>query len=273
MTSNQFTLAKHDTPEGPVRFVRFDHIHREGLWAHGISTRVGGVSPPPYNTLNLGFTTEDQENNLEQNRRRMTEAIGLSGIQIRQTIDLVHGNLVVALEELDKAAMPLEADGIVTRMRSEALTTTFADCVPIILADPVTGAFGVIHGGWRGTFASIAAKAVKKMEKTFGCLPGNLLAGIGPGINRCCFEVGEEVADAFFYKFDHMQDLITESSNKNKWHVDILGLNRLILIKSGLCPERIVTCNLCTRCRNDLFFSYRRDGQRSGRMAAVMARL
>ncbi len=265
-------LIKSDALPEPVMFVQFEHIHKAGRWTHGISTRRGGISPYPFNTMNLGFTTDDFDGNLQENRRRFLQALNLDGLEIRQWIDLVHGNHIVVAEEIDPGELPVTADGIITAQKNKVLSTTFADCIPIILADPETGAFGVIHGGWRGTFSSIAGEGVAKMSQLLSVNPENLLAGIGPGINRCCFETGQEVADAFFYKFYRMQDLITESSNKGKWNIDLLGLNRQILIESGLKPERITVCNLCTRCREDLFFSYRRDGNPSGRMAAVMAR-
>lgn len=258
---------------GGVIFVRFAHIHRTGIWAHGISTRIGGVSRGPYDSMNLGFTTMDVEPALAENRRRFSTALGIGKLPLVQRLDLVHGNRVIELKESDTGELLAQADGIVTDMVDRALITTFADCIPLILADPATGAIGVIHSGWRGTFAGIAGEAVKKMTESYGSKPENILAGIGPGIGRCCFETGKDVADAFFDKFGRWKDLTVKTSNKDKWFIDLKGLSERILTDSGLIPENIATANLCTCCRRDLFFSYRRDGGISGRMAAAAARL
>jgi len=258
---------------GGVRVLRFTNFHNTGFLSHGFSTRIGGVSPPPYNTMNLGFTTDDDENNLTENRRRFMTSLNLDGIPLQQQIDLVHGVNVITDEELRDDDFPVIADGILTDKIGFPLVTTFADCIPLFFTDTLKKVVGVVHAGWRGTFAGIAVKVVEKMVDACNSSPEYILAGIGPGIGPCCFEVGEEVAALFFEKYDRWKDLAVNVSNTHKWKIDLFRLNKRLLMKCGLPENNISIADLCTACRKDLFFSYRRDGKKSGRMAAVIARV
>lgn len=254
-----------------VRFLQFDHIKQAGFPAHGFSTRIGGVSPPPFDTMNLEFTQRDNEENIRENRRRFLDALELESLELRHVIRLVHGNKVITENEVSEDGNVVEADGIVIQKPLFPIATTFADCVPIILADPVTKTVGVIHAGWRGTLASIASMAVDRMKEAFGADPKNILAGIGPGISKQNFEVGNEVILQFLQKYNNWKDLTVRLSNYDKWKLDILELNRRILVSRGVPGENIIIVDLCTYERDDLFFSYRRDGLKTGRMAAVIA--
>jgi polyphenol oxidase len=269
ITADGYTI----TESSGVKLLQFNHIAQSGIFAHGFSTRIGGVSPAPYDSLNLGFTTADREENLRVNRKRFFEAVGIGEIPYRQLIHLVHGNLVVNADEIPDGTEPVKADGVVSDRLNVALVTTFADCIPVLLADPVKRAAAVIHAGWRGTFERIAACGVQKMCKDFNSNPCDILAGIGPGIGRCCFEVGPDVTNLFFSEFHNLKDLITDVSNTNRRKIDLQELNREILFQARLRKENIVVADLCTFCHEDLFFSYRRDGKVSGRMAAVIARV
>lgn len=254
-----------------VRFLQFDHIKKAGFPAHGFSTRIGGVSSPPFDTMNLEFTNRDNAGNIEENRRRFLDALGLKGLQLHHLIKLVHGNKVITEKEVLTDGNTIEADGIITQKKHFPIATTFADCVPIILADPVTGTVGVVHAGWRGTLASIASAAVKRMKETFSSNPADILAGIGPGISWNNFEVGNEVISLFLQKYNFWKDLAVRLSNHDKWKLDILELNCRILVDMGILRHNIVLADLCTYERKDLFFSYRWDGIKTGRMAAVIA--
>jgi hypothetical protein len=269
MENNGISIVERDG----VKLLQFNHIAGTGIFAHGVSTRVGGVSLPPYDTLNMGFTTLDNPGHLAENRLRFMKALGLEGQPMTWQMDLVHGNDVLNYHLLNPAAMPIACDGLACGGKDIPISATFADCVPILLADPVKRAFAVIHAGWRGTFALIALMGVESLEEAFGSRRGDILAGIGPCIGRCCFMVGREVADAFCEKFPDLKDLIAASSNYEKWSVDLSGLNEVILQRAGVKAKNVVKAGLCTRCADDLFFSYRRDGAVSGRMAAVMARI
>lgn len=254
-----------------LKFVRFTHIHNTGRFMHGVSTRIGGVSPAPFASLNLAFTSEDDEENMEENRRRMMAVLGMESAVVRHYIRLVHGVVVIEVPEDEPIDYPVAADGVVTALRGVPVSATYADCVPIILADPVKRACGVLHAGWRSAFGRIARHGVEMMKSCFGSNPSDMLAGVGPGIGRCCFEVGGEVSDAFFDKFSLWKDLMEASSNNGKYRIDLTGLNRRILMDSGIAVKNVVSVDMCTKCRGDLFFSYRREGALSGRMLAVIA--
>ena len=268
MSSNKgYTICENKG----VRFLQFNHINQAGFPAHGFSTRIGGVSSPPFDTMNLEFTNRDNVKSIQENRKRFTNALGLDGLELRHLIRLVHGNKVITDSELPDDGNAVEADGIITQRKNFPLSTTFADCIPIILADPVTGTAGVIHAGWRGTLAAIASKAVDQMVEAFGVNPADILAGIGPGISRDNFEVGNDVISLFLQKYNNWKDLTVRLSNHDKWKLDIPELNRRILSNRGVPLQNIVLADLCTYEREDLFFSYRRDGLKTGRMAAVIA--
>lgn len=256
-----------------VKLIQFSHLNSLDFLTHGFSSRVGGVSPPPYDTMNLGYATEDEVINLMENRARFMSALGKENLLMAQTINLVHGDRVVGDHELPDNGEIVDADGIITQRADLPLVSTFADCIPIFLADPVKKAIGVVHAGWRGTLAGIAARAVKRMQELFKSKPEDILAGIGPGIGPCCFETGEEPARCFMDKYPGWKDLVVRVSNYDKWKIDLFSFNRRILQETGVPGRSITIASLCTLCREDLFFSYRRDGRRSGRMAAVMIKI
>jgi YfiH family protein len=255
-----------------VRFIRFKRLIEAGFPHHAFSTRIGGISPEPYNSMNLGFTVRDEESNLIQNRQIFMKAIGQGDLEIRQLIQLVHGNEVITTGELNGSGVPPEADGIITDEFNIPLVSTYADCIPIIMADPVTGACGVVHAGWRGTFAGIAQRAAEKFKNAFNSNPSDIIACICPGIGACCFETGEDVAGVFLDKYYIWKDLASKVSNREGWKIDLSELNKRLLIQGGLHKDNIIQADTCTKCRDDLFFSYRRDGQASGRMAAIITR-
>ncbi|MCD4786450.1 MAG: peptidoglycan editing factor PgeF [Candidatus Eremiobacteraeota bacterium] len=256
-----------------VKVLQFINLRNTGFLSHGFSTRIGGVSPSPYNTLNLGFTTSDDESNLTENRRRLMSSLGLNGTLLHQQIDLVHGVRVITNRELRGDGVPVIADGILTDKIGLPLVTTFADCVPLFFVDRIKKVAGVAHAGWRGTFAGIAVKVIEKMAEVYNSNPPDILAGIGPGIGSCCFEVGDGVASLFFKKYNRWKDLAVNISNTGKWKINLFRLNKRLLMDCGLEENNISVANLCTACREDLFFSYRRDGKLSGRMTAVIAKI
>ena len=146
----------------------------------------------------------------------------------------------------------------------------FADCVPVLLYDPVHHAAGVVHAGWKGTVAEIGRKTVQRMGETFGSRPQDILAGIGPSIGACCFEVGEEVAAAFRAAFPEAPGLLSHSP-EGKRTIDLWAANRLQLEAAGLLPAHIDSADVCTKCNAGLFFSYREEHGTTGRFAAWIA--
>ncbi len=237
---------------------------------HGFTTRCGGVSPAPYDSLNLGLHRGDDPENVAQNHARLAQALGYRTQELvmsHQThTDCVRLVTRADARGIDHYDQP-ECDGLITCDPGTALFIFTADCTPILLCDPVTGAVGAVHAGWRGTAAQIAAKAVAKMTACFGCDPKNIRAAIGPNIGFCCFETDRDVPDAMRAAFGEEADGYI-LAKKDKFHVDLKGLNALSLKRAGV--ENIHLSDLCTVCRCDRFFSHRVTKGIRGSQGAVI---
>ena len=248
------------------------------------STRLGGVSRPPYATLNLGFHVGDDPAAVAENRARLCLALGVDQrtlVAARQ----VHGDRVqvVGAEDAGRGAVDgglalPDADALVTRDSGVVLTAYYADCVPVCLYDPRAGAVGLAHAGWKGTVGETAAKAVRKMVEAFGSDPGDCLAAIGPSIGPCCYEVDEKVVGPLAQAFEDWPDLVRPSGRQaadrpGKWKLDLWEANRRSLLRAGLRSENILVGGLCTACRRDIFFSHRAEGGRTGRLMALVSKI
>lgn len=186
----------------------------------------------------------------------------LPGLQVGRQ---VHGTAIWVPE--DDAAPAEGSDGLATGTPGQTLAVQTADCVPILIAHRAGRAIAALHAGWRGTVAGIAALGVARLEERFGVAAGDLMAAIGPAIGSCCFEVGPEVAGPFRARFGPR---IVRRDRGPKPHVELALANRLVLIEAGLQPEAIEVLDLCTRCREELFHSYRRQGEAAGRQWALV---
>jgi YfiH family protein len=255
---------------------------------HGFSTRPGGVSElHGEQVLNLGFAEWDTRENVLENRRRFQSALGADAMTLA-TLSQIHSDIVHLFES--QPAKPCRGDASVTNHPGLLLAVQTADCVPILLVDPKNRAIAAVHAGWRGTLQRVITKAVGKMHMQFGTNPANLLAAIGPSIGGCCYEVGTEVAVEFKSQFPNASDWFDElrtgdEPNPLQWlnmappgHqpptknvlLDLRKANRAQLLDVGLSPRNIFISNLCTACRRDLFFSYRKEGVQAGRLMAVI---
>lgn len=247
-------------------------------WAgvrHGFSTRQGGVSPAPWDTLNLGANLGDDPENVRWNFNWFCSVIGTDEealVKNRQ----VHGDVIrpVTREDiLPDPAQPgaVEADGLITDVPGVCLTIFSGDCIPILLCDPVRRCIAAAHAGWRGTALGIAARAVEAMVRDYGCDPKNILAAIGPGIGPCCFETHADVPDGLRAGLGpDAGPFIRPLSEAGKFSVDLKGANARFLQKAGVLPERIAVCSACTACSLDTFWSHRVQGTRRGSMAAMI---
>ena len=222
-----------------------------------LSTRNGGVSPDPLG-MNLSFSVGDEEANVLRNRELFFGGLGISLGELA-TPRQVHGS---ALLRVQTPGMFAGTDGLVTNAPRIFLCVTVADCVPILLCDPRAPAVGAVHAGWRGTASGILAAAVERMREEFGTDPTALLAFIGPAAGACCYEVGEDVAARFDAQF----------LQRRGEHalVDLKSANRSQLLDAGLQPGHIEVDPSCTIEESARFHSYRRDGDRSGRMMGVI---
>ena len=273
---------------------------------HGFSTRCGGVSKcygPK--TLNLGITEDDTREAVQRNRELFFKAIGAcdsnprtSGLVPRASawpsvaMKQVHSSIVHHISKLPET--PLAGDGLITREPQIVLTVRTADCIPVLIADPVERAVGAFHAGWRGTLARIVEKGVGEMRRWFHSEPENLRAAIGPGIHRCCYEVAEEFKEKFASQFSYADELFENvfSSDpvREKYpllfmnmrppghgappctlHLDLVEANQRQLLDAGVPEENIWISDLCTSCRTDLLFSHRKEHGKTGRLVAAIA--
>lgn len=232
---------------------------------HGFTTRDGGVSDPPYDRLNLGGAVGDDPARVAENWRLLEAATGLRFARVRQ----VHGARVLAVSAPCEPAD--EADAVLSTAEGVAACVSVADCVPILLADPGTGAVAAVHAGWRGTLAGIAAEGVRALERQAGAPPSRLLAAIGPSIGPCCYEVSEDVAARFRDELSGDVVRTPSAGGAARPHVDLWAANRWVLARAGVPADRVQVLGCCTSCERDRFFSHRRDAGRTGRQMAFIA--
>jgi YfiH family protein len=236
-------------------------------FAHAFSTRAGGVSEGVYGSLNLGAKWGDDPARVRENRRRYLRAAQVERVY---SVVQVHGADVVhvpAGADAETVARS-HADALCANEAGCALGIYTADCVPILLCDPRTGAVAAAHAGWRGTVAGVAAATVRALGDHFGAAPADLRVAMGPSIGPCCFEVGDEVAAQFDGAF-----VRAGASKRGRPTVDLRAANRAALIASGVHADHIDAAPACTACDRERFFSFRRDGRETGQHLAVIARV
>ena len=252
---------------------------------HGFSTRAAGASTVyGAKSLNLGWTKEDHPAHVRQNRQAFVQAVSQPGEPMRLvTIRQVHSGVVrVVGEEALQGVLEtaegkavLEGDGLVTDMPGVLIAVGTADCVPVLVVDPVHRAVGSFHAGWRGTVAGIVEQGISLMQQQYGSQPGEMLAAVGPSIGACCYAVGEEVREQFAARFHYAQALFASRPGRDgaapQLYVDLWQANRRQLIDAGLAPERISVIGECTACSRTAdgeqkYFSHRAECGVAGRM-------
>jgi len=248
-------------------------------FVNGFSTRLGGVSDMPANALNLAGFNEDAAENILENRRRFLKLF--PGEWTLAGCWQVHGADVRVVHTVEEAR-PAEnqrgetvyCDVIVSDAKGVLAGVKTADCVPILIGDPVTGAFAAVHAGWRGTLATAVIAGVERLAREYDASPVDLRVAIGASAGPCCYEVGSEVIGAFSSKFVDGEKLFTPTRAGHAM-VDLLKANREQLISTGVKAERVHIAPICTMCRTDLFFSYRKEKRvygKTGRLMAVVGR-
>ena len=271
--------------------MRSEKLGRLAWLVHAFSTRLGGVSRGyGGNALNLGFTKQDSRATVERNRELFLKELGAANgrrswtlVSLRQ----IHSDLIHRVDR--KPEQPLAGDGMVTDTPGLLLAVQTADCLPIILVDRKRRAVGVFHAGWRGTVKRIVEKGVGEMRKHFGSDPRNLVAAIGPGVQGCCYEVGEEVRTKFEAQFAYASSLFREVKESDpvrekypmlfltarapghselpvKLFLDLVEANRRQLLDAGLLAKNIDTAAPCTACHTELLFSFRAEKGVTGRL-------
>jgi hypothetical protein len=225
---------------------------------HGIFTRIGGVSKPPYDTLNSSYNVGDRSERVKENLQTIKDAIGAKYLI---SMNQVHGGGIVILRNDDHTRIESTAntDALITDIPSVALMVRQADCQGVILYDPVKAVLAVVHCGWRGNVRNFLGAVVNRMKSDFGCAGSDILAAVGPSLGPCCAEFTsyEEIFPEEFGEF------IVRDNHFNLWEI-----SRRQLLDAGLAENRIEIAEICTRCNTDLFYSYRGEGT-TGRFATV----
>jgi YfiH family protein len=264
-------LRSAATSDG-LRFYASPLLERLGV-PHAFSTRAGGVSPAPFDTLNLGIAGDaairDSSDNLEENYRRLRAAVGCAG-HGRCWVTQVHGADVCAIHPGAAFENGARADALVSDDPTRVLSVKYADCVPLLLASADGRAVAAIHAGWRGLIAGVLRAAVQQLEKTAAAPASAFVAAIGPCIGFDAFEVGPEVLAAFKNRMGAAAAPI-RAGRAGKGHVDLRQAALTELQSAGLSLDRIDTTDRCTFAHPEEFFSHRRDGNATGRMAAIIS--
>jgi polyphenol oxidase len=278
-----------------VRLLQSADLKRVPWLAHGFTTRPGGFTTSyGGRTLNVGFTKDDLRASVERNRKEVLLAAGATTkgepwplITLRQ----IHSDLIHVVRS--RKPGPMVGDGLVTDLPRLALGILTADCFPVLLVDTKTKAVGAFHAGWRGTVKRIVEKGVGIMRLEFGSRPEDIYAAIGPGIQKCSFEVGEEVEDAFHTQFDYAAELFHHVQESDavrerypmlfmnqrapghgdpciKVHLDLREANRRQLLAAGVPEANITALEGCTVCQPRKFFSHRAERGKTGRQMALV---
>ena len=284
-----------------LTILRARHLSQHSWLLHGFSTRVGGYSRAyRKGDLNLGFTKEDARAAVERNRAAFLAALGATSPRASRarkqpfwpvvTLRQIHSDLIHCIHELPQ--LSLIGDGLITRTPGLLIAIQTADCLPVILVDVKTHAVGVFHAGWRGTLKRIVEKGVGQMFRCFGTRPRDISAAIGPGVQGCCYQVGEVVRTKFRSQFAYADKLFREVKESDpvrekypllflsarapghgelppQIFLDLVEANRQQLLAAGVPKKNIESSPLCTSCHPELLFSYRAERGKTGRLMGV----
>ncbi len=285
-----------------LTILRARHLVQYPWLAHGFSTRTGGFSRAyGKGDLNLGFTKDDSRAAVERNRAAFLKELGAISVRTRRatarsfwslvTLRQIHSDMIGRVDSVPDE--PLPGDGMITATPGLLLAIQTADCLPVILVDPAHHAVGVFHAGWRGTVKRIVEKGIGEMHRCFGTRARDLKAAIGPGVQGCCYQVGEEVRIKFESQFAYAAKLFREIKESDpvrekypllfltarapghgelppQIFLDLVEANRQQLLAAGVPKKNIETSPLCTNCDPELLFSYRAEKGKTGRMMGVV---
>jgi YfiH family protein len=270
-TNNPRHLIRHQY-DGLV-YYQFEDLLEFPEVVHGVFTRIGGVSPAPFATLNASLSVGDERSHVVTNRARISHVLGLDPHAAVMS-QLVHGTRVTVVVEQHRGRGAVDLDGLphtdalITDRPGIPLLMTFADCVPIVLYDPARRAVGLAHGGWKGTLQGVAQSVVRAMQEAYGCRPADVIAAIGPAVGPCCYQVGDDVLLLARDVFPDGHDVFMPQAD-GTWHLDLWETTRRWLAMAGV--GRIVAADWCTACHTDEFFSHRGEHGKTGRFGVMAA--
>ncbi len=263
-----------ETKNPAITVYQFSNLLKFDKINHFISNRKGGFSKPPYESLNIGFNTADDDEVILQNRRILGESIGIPLFRFTVADQTHSGNVTLITADMkgrgaqERADSIPDSDGMVTNVAGVCLLAMMADCVPVLLYSPKKNVIGVSHAGWRGIIRKVTKNTVARMVKEFGCKPADIFVGIGPSIGPCCYEIGEDVEKAVKEAFDNTNKLLLKKPKKDKKHLDLWKANIDQLTCAGIPEGNIETSGICTSCESDVYYSSRMGIGITGRFAA-----
>ena len=229
---------------------------------HAFLTRQGGMSLPPYDSLNLTDKNGDRKESVAQNEKLVANAFGFDSSRLVR-LDQMHRDQILLLEKpVSPLSSPLEYDGLITNCPDIFLAILTADCLPILVVDRKKRVIAAIHAGRQGTALRITAKALRRLKEEFGCLSNDLLVAVGPSIGPFCYEIDEKV-------FQQEWEPYSVSKGAGRWVVDLARINVAQMKEEGVQESQIFRVDLCTHCQSDLYFSYRKEG-RTGRQLSFI---
>lgn len=255
-----------------IKIVCSDKLSSEKGIVHGFTTRIGGVSPEPFDTLNFSFSRADSTENILKNFERLANAYSLDKDSFL-IVNYEHGSNIIRVDRSDcgrgitREPLPF-GDGIITNDSNVTLLTCHADCGAIFLYDRENRAIGLAHSGWKGTYKRIGQRLVESMNKEFGSEPEALVAALGPSICFDCFEVDKSLGEDFEQEFSYKG--LVKSGREGKAFIDLEAALVIQLLEAGIEKRNISIMHRCTFENRELFFSYRRDGLETGGMVSFL---
>lgn len=274
------TLQVKRNRTGELEYLTFPLLEQTGMVRHLFSTRLGGVSQGIYSTMNLSYTRGDEKEAVDENFRRIAEVLGCSVGDIVCSDQTHTVNLrVVGRQDGGKGILEsrdyTDIDGLLTDEPGVVLATFYADCVPLYFVDTKKKAVALAHSGWRGTVARMGNCVVDKLRETYGSDPADIVAAIGPSICQACYEVSEDVADAFAAEFckSGQKDEILESKGGGKYQLDLWRANEIVLQEAGIPARQIQVTDLCTCHNSEYLFSHRASQGKRGNLGAFLGLL
>lgn len=259
-----------------VLLLKYPLLEETGIVKHCFTTRAGGVSKGIFSSMNLSFTRGDEKAAVETNFKRLSEVLEADYEKFVFT-DQTHTTNVrkVTAEDAGKGLTRerdyQDIDGLITNEPGLVLSTFYADCVPLYFVDPVQHAIGMSHSGWRGTVGRMGAVTIAAMQREYGSRPENILCAIGPSICQDCYEVSEDVAEAFRKEFPGQADAILKAGKAaGKYQLDLWKANEIVLLEAGIKKEHLAVTDICTCCNPDILFSHRASKGRRGNLGGFL---
>jgi hypothetical protein len=259
---------------GELEYLTFPALAETGVVGHLFTTRLGGVSTGDCAAMNLSFSRGEDRETVLENYRRVCTVLGVTPEDVVASMQTHTTNIrhVTAKDKGKGVVRPLDyqdIDGLITEEPGVVLACFYADCVPLYFVDPVNRAIGLAHSGWRGTLNRMGACMVQRMEQDFGSRPENLIAAIGPSICRDCYEVSEDVAEAFAAEFAGTE-VVRAGKAPGKYQLDLWLANQKILMQAGIPETQISVTDICTCHNPEYLFSHRASHGKRGNLAAFL---